>query len=58
MRFTETYGETYTMPPDPVRKGYAFTGWYTKKSGGKEVIAGGNVELTKNATLYARWNKV
>lgn len=41
----------------PIRKGYKFTGWYTKKSGGKKVT-----KITKgsygNKTLYARWKKV
>ena len=54
MRLSETYGDAYVLPPQPVRAGYVFNGWYTKKSGGT-LIDEGNVELTKKATLYAQW---
>lgn len=42
----------------PVRKGYIFKGWYTKKSGGTRITASAKVTSTKNVTLYAHWEKV
>lgn len=45
---------TYEQLPEPVRDGYIFTGWYTKKSGGKNV-EGKNVASSKKHKLYAHW---
>jgi uncharacterized repeat protein (TIGR02543 family) len=56
MRLGETYGGAYNLPPTPVRSGYIFKGWYTGKTGGS-IIDAGNVKLTKDTTLYARWVK-
>lgn len=39
----------------PTRKGYAFIGWYTKKSGGTKVTA--STTIKSSTTLYAHWNK-
>jgi len=41
------------LPKTPVRKGYAFKGWYTKKSGGKAITK--NTKVKKNVTFYAQW---
>ncbi|MBQ6322531.1 MAG: InlB B-repeat-containing protein [Lachnospiraceae bacterium] len=41
--------------PVPVRKGYRFLGWYTKKSGGKKVTAKTKVSSLKKRVLYAHW---
>lgn len=54
---TVTAGSSYGSLPTPKRKGYSFTGWYTKKSGGKKVTASTKVTSTKSHTLYARWTK-
>ncbi len=40
--------------PVPVRLGYAFTGWFTKTSGGTQVTADAPV-TSESVTLYARW---
>ena len=40
--------------PVPVRLGYAFTGWFTKTSGGTQVTADSPV-TSESVTLYARW---
>lgn len=32
------HGGTYGALPEPVKEGYSFQGWYTAKSGGKQVI--------------------
>ena len=42
--------------PVPKRKNCVFLGWYTKKTGGKEVKAGFPVK--KNTTLYAHWGTI
>ena len=47
---------TFGSLPVPSRRGYAFTGWYTAKSGGTKVKSTNKV--TKNQTLYAHWKLV
>lgn len=37
----------------PSRSGYAFAGWYTKKSGGTKVSS--KTKVGKNVTYYAHW---
>jgi len=39
--------------PTPERDGYAFTGWFTEKSGGTAVSA--NTVFNSEATVYAQW---
>ena len=51
-------GKTYGTLPTPARKGYKFVGWYTAKSGGSKVDSKTVVTVTKDQTLYARWNPV
>ncbi len=51
-------GKIYGTLPTPARKGYTFAGWYTAKSGGSRVDSKSVVTVTKNQTLYARWNPV
>ena len=53
---TVVTGTTYGTLPKPTRKNYTFEGWYTAKKGGKKIVAGTQVNLTKNQTLYARWS--
>ena len=53
---TVTYGKTYgTLPVPAPRTGYTFAGWWTAKSGGKQVTASTVCYATANYTLYARW---
>lgn len=40
----------------PKRKGYAFLGWYTKKSGGSKIDS--SKQIKKTASYYARWAKM
>jgi len=44
-----------TLPKAPKRSGYAFKGWYTKKSGGVKITK--NTRPKKNVTYYAQWKK-
>ncbi|MCM1259003.1 MAG: InlB B-repeat-containing protein [Roseburia sp.] len=50
-------GEAYGKLDTPKRKGgYAFVGWYTKKSGGKLISS--TSKVPGNTTLYAHWAKM
>lgn len=57
---TLTYNKKYGKLPVPVRKGYIFKGWYTKKSGGNKITDSKTVKIAKgkNQTLYAHWSKI
>ncbi len=51
------YASTYGNLPTPVRKGYAFKGWYTSNNGGDRIISSSSVQITSDQTLYARWEQ-
>lgn len=55
---TVIYKDTYGKLASPTRKGYVFSGWYTKKTGGKKVKATTVVSGKTKHTLYAHWKKV
>lgn len=59
-KYTVTYNKKYGALSTPVRKGYIFKGWYTKKSGGSKVTSSTTVKIAKGntQTLYARWSKI
>ncbi len=52
--YTLNYGNSYGTLPIPTRKGYTFTGWYTKKSGGSKVSSSTKM-AAGNVTVYAQW---
>ena len=52
---TTTGGSITTLPTDPTRAGYTFTGWYTAASGGTQITAGAAHGQTADLTLYAQW---
>jgi titin len=54
---TVTESKKYGKLPNAKRTGYKFKGWYTKKSGGKKIIAATIVTVKKNQKLYAHWKK-
>ena len=43
------------LPVTPKRSGYAFQGWYTKKTGGKKINK--DTRPVKSVTYYAQWKK-
>ncbi|RPK25825.1 InlB B-repeat-containing protein [Paenibacillus xylanexedens] len=50
-------GKTVTLPVNPTREGYTFTGWNTAEDGsGTEVDA--TTAITANTTLYAQWEEI
>lgn len=52
-----TYGKEYKELPVPKRKGYAFSGWFTKETGGKRILRGQKIQIKTDTTLYGRWVK-
>ena len=44
-----------SFPDDPSLEGYAFSGWFTSKTGGTRVTPAD--EFTRNMTVYAHWSK-
>lgn len=52
---TETFDQTYTLPTDPTRNGYAFVGWYTLAVDGTPVDGDTVMATANDHTLYAHW---
>lgn len=48
-------GKKMGMPPVVKRDNYVFTGWYTKKKGGRKYTV--NTKIKKKTKLYAHWVK-
>ena len=49
------YGQQYGTLPTPTRVGYTFTGWWSAKTGGKQVTASTVCYASSGYTLFARW---
>ena len=50
-------GQKATRPAaDPVREGYAFEGWFTQETGGKEFDF--DAPVTEDTTVYAQWSLI
>jgi len=49
-------GDPIGRMPVPVRNGYQFIGWYTKRANGAVVT--NNTTFNYNQTIYARWDKL
>ena len=45
-------------PENPTKKGYAFTGWYTKNADNEYNPFDFNTTVTEDITLYAQWEKL
>ena len=45
-------------PEPPTKKGYVFTGWYTKNADNEYKPFDFNTTVTENITLYAQWEKL
>ena len=52
---TVKQGGKFSMPPEPVRPGYTFNGWYTAASGGTQIT--GNTTATRHRAVYAHWKE-
>ena len=50
-----TYADYYGDMPTPVRRGYTFTGWYTKEEGGERVLSSHLYTTPSDTTVYAHW---
>ena len=53
---TVAYGQKIGKLASPKRKGYAFLGWYTKKSGGSQITS--STKVTGKKIYYAHWAKI
>ncbi len=56
--FTVRYDGNYSLPADPVKSGYTFTGWYTEAADGEQIIADTKMTTAEDHTLYAHWRNV
>ena len=50
------HGSNYGALPTTNRAGHDFNGWYTAKTGGKEITANDVNLVGSNSTLYAQWS--
>ncbi len=50
-----TYGSTYGYLPTPSYQNHEFLGWYSAKSGGKQIKSTTKVTNKKNHSIYAHW---
>lgn len=48
-------GRLASMPGNPTRDGYAFSGWFTEETGGTRVSTA--TVFTADTTIYAHWTK-
>ena len=51
------YGNTYGTLPTPTRRNYKFVGWFTARTGGKEVTSSTRMSAS-DTTIYARWEPI
>ncbi len=51
------YNDKYHKLPEPLREGYSFLGWYTKKESGYLVSSETIVSENTSHTLYAHWKR-
>jgi uncharacterized repeat protein (TIGR02543 family) len=50
-----TFGDTAAAPPDPVREGYRFDGWFTEAVGGAKWDFA--TKITADMQLYTHWTE-
>ena len=48
-------GTSYVLPPDPLRLGARFAGWWTAPENGARITASTQVTATRPHTFYAHW---
>lgn len=56
--FTVSYDGKYSLPADPVKSGYTFTGWYTEAADGEQITADTKMTTAEDHTLYAHWRDI
>lgn len=56
-RTVVTAGEPYGVQPDVTRRGYAFSGWWTARTGGTQIRPDTIVAQSADHTLYAHWQE-
>jgi uncharacterized repeat protein (TIGR02543 family) len=50
----ETYGSPVSLPADPVKSGYTFSGWYTEQNGGGTAFTP-TTPVTEDIKVFAKW---
>jgi uncharacterized repeat protein (TIGR02543 family) len=53
-----TVGGTLTLPADPTRAGYTFSGWFLASSGGTALVSPYSPPSTGALTLFAQWTPI
>ena len=48
-------GELVTLPPDPVRPGYTFVGWFLSYREDTNDVFDASAPITKDLTVFAKW---
>lgn len=48
-------GETLTLPSEPTKEGFVFSGWYTEESCVNKFVV--SIPVSQDMTLYAKWEK-
>ena len=56
--FTVSYDGNYSLPADPVKSGYTFSGWYTEAADGEQITADTKMTTAEDHTLYAHWRDI
>lgn len=51
------YDDAWPYVIEPTKKGVTFTGWYTSKTGGREIDLDLPCDFSSDVTLYAHWAK-
>lgn len=54
-QFLVNEGSMLSAPPNPTRKGYTFTGWYTRSVGPQKIEF--PIKVTSRMAIYAQWKK-
>jgi uncharacterized protein (TIGR02145 family)/uncharacterized repeat protein (TIGR02543 family)/prepilin-type N-terminal cleavage/methylation domain-containing protein len=52
-----TSGNTISLPTEPTKDGYTFSGWYTQVDGGGTNFTG-STDVTASITVYAGWEVI
>ena len=50
------FNSEYGTLPIPTKSGYSFVGWFTKDSGGTQIISSTKYRIDGDSTIHAHWN--
>ncbi|CAN2216067.1 Listeria/Bacterioides repeat [Candidatus Nanopelagicaceae bacterium] len=55
---TYSIGDSITLPANPTKSGYTFSGWFTGSTGGSALTSPYAMPGTGNTTLFAQWSAI